>query len=74
LTPEIIYEIRKKDGALEGQQTGRQPEAIRAEVADVLFVPGKVRYRKVFQRGADGHITGFNERREAWDLAWKRLP
>lgn len=25
-------------------------------------------------RGADGHITGFVERRETWDIAWKRLP
>jgi len=89
LTPEIIYEIRKTDAGLspqqsktgiaggpelEGQQAGRQPEPIRAEVADVLFVPGKVRYRKVFLRGADGRITGFAERREAWDLVWKRLP
>jgi len=74
LTPDIVYEIRKKDGALEGQQTGRKPEPIRAEVADMLFVPGKVRYRKVFLRAADGHITGFAERREAWDLVWQRLP
>lgn len=74
LTPEIMYEIRKKDGGLEGQQTGRPPEPIRAEVADMLFVPGKVRYRKVFLRGTDGHITGFAERREAWDLVWKRVP
>jgi hypothetical protein len=22
----------------------------------------------------DGHVTGFAERREAWDLDWKRLP
>jgi hypothetical protein len=74
LTPDIVYEIRKKDGALEGQQTGRKPEPIRAEIADMLFVPDKVRYRKVFLRGAGGHITGFAERREAWDLVWKRLP
>jgi|SRR5436190_1124944 len=74
LTPDTVYEIRKKDGALEGQQTGRKPEPVRAEVADMLFVPGKVRYRKVFLRGGDGHITGFAERREAWDLVWKRLP
>lgn len=73
LTPDIVYEIRKKDSGLEGQQTGRQPELIRAEVADMLFVPGKVRYRKVFLRGADGKVTGFAERREAWDLVWKRM-
>ena len=45
----------------------------RAEAPDVLFVPGKPRYRKVFLRGPDGRITGFAERREAWDIVWKRL-
>lgn len=74
LTPEIAYEIRRTDAGLEGQQTGRPAEAIQAEAPDVLFVPGKVRYRKIFQRGPDGRVTGFLERREAWDLAWKRLP
>lgn len=74
LTPGIIYEIRLKDGALEGQQTGRKAEPLRAEAADVLFVPGKTRYRKIFQRGSDGRVTGFAERREAWDLEWKRVP
>jgi hypothetical protein len=72
LTPEITYEIRLKDGALEGQQTGRKAEPLRAEVADVLFVPGKTRYRKVFHRGPGGRVTGFAERREAWDLEWTR--
>jgi hypothetical protein len=74
LTPEITYEIRCRDGGLEGQQTGRPAEALRVEAPDVLFVPGKPRYRKVFQRGPDGRIRGFAERREAWDLDWKRLP
>jgi len=72
LTPEINYEIRLKDGALEGQQTGRPAEPLKAEAADVLFVPGKPRYRKIFHRGSDGHVTGFAERREAWDLEWSR--
>lgn len=74
LTPTISYEIRLKDGGLEGQQTGRKAEPLKAEVADVLFVPGKPRYRKVFSRGSDGRITGFAERREAWDLNWTRMP
>jgi hypothetical protein len=73
LTPEISYEIRLKNGQLEGQQTGRKPEVLRAEVADVLFVPGKPRYRTVIQRDAAGRITGFAERREAWDLVWTRM-
>ena len=72
LAPEIDYEIRAKGDSLEGRQTGRPWEEIRAEAPDVLFVPGKPRYRKIFLRDAGGHITGFAERREAWDLLWSR--
>jgi len=72
LTPEISYEIRCKGDALEGQQTGRPPVELRAEAPDVLFVPGRPRYRFVFQRDAEGRVAGFAERREAWDLVWKR--
>jgi ketosteroid isomerase-like protein len=72
LTPSIAYEIRCKGDALEGQQTGRKSEELRAEAPDVLFVPGRPRYRYVFLRGADGKITGMAQRREAWDLLWKR--
>jgi hypothetical protein len=74
LTPEITYEIRRKGDGLEGQQNGRKVEELKLEAPDVLFVPGKTRYRTIVQRGADGHVTGFAERREAWDLDWKRLP
>jgi hypothetical protein len=74
LTPAITYEIRRQGDGLEGQQTGRQAEPLKAEAPDVLFVPGKTRYRKIFKRAPDGHVTGFAERREAWDIDWKRLP
>ena len=74
LTPEITYEIRRKGDELEGQQSGHKAEALKAEAPDVLFVPGKPRYRDVFLRGSNGRITGFAERREAWDLSWTRLP
>jgi ketosteroid isomerase-like protein len=72
LTPTIAYEIRLKAGALEGQQTGRKPEELRVEAPDVLFVPGRPRYRYIFLRDAAGKITGLAQRREAWDLVWKR--
>jgi hypothetical protein len=74
LAPDITYEIRRQGDGLEGQQNGRPAEALRLEAPDVLFVPGKTRYRWIVQRGADGRVTGFAERREAWDLDWKRLP
>jgi ketosteroid isomerase-like protein len=73
LTPELVYEIRAHGDALLGQQTGRKPEALEAEAPDVLFVPGKPRYRYVFLRDAQGRITGLAQRREAWDIVWKRV-
>jgi ketosteroid isomerase-like protein len=72
LTPEIGYTIKREGDGLVGQRTGRQPEKLVAEVADLFFVAGQPRLRKVFQRGADGRITGFVERRESWDVLWKR--
>ena len=72
LTPEIAYEIRRKDGGLEGARTGRSPEILRAEAPDVLFVPGSPRYRYVILRDAERRVRGFAQRREEWDLVWKR--
>lgn len=74
LAPDEFYEIRLRDNGLEGQQTGRKVEELRAEAPDVLFIVGKPRYRLVFRRDGDGHVTGFAERREAWDLDWTREP
>ena len=72
LTPQITYEIRCKDGVLEGQQIGRDATPLLAEAPDVLFVPGRPRYRYVILRGPDGKVTGFAQRREAWDVVWTR--
>jgi ketosteroid isomerase-like protein len=74
LAPGITYEIRQRDGKLEGQRNGRAAEPLLAEAPDVFFVAGSPRYRKIFQRDAAGKITGFVERREAWDLTWTRVP
>jgi hypothetical protein len=43
-----------------------------AEVRDVLFIAGQPRTRKIFQRDAEGNITGFVDRRQARDLVWHR--
>ncbi len=72
LTPEVTYTIRRDGDGLVGQRTGRKPETLRPEVADYFFVPGQPRLRKVFQRDAAGRITGFVERRETWDIVWRR--
>lgn len=70
LSPELRYEIRRSGAVLVGQETGRKPDTLRAETRDVLFVPGRPRYRKVFRRDAGGQVVDFAERREAWDLVW----
>ncbi len=72
LTPAVSYEIRPREEGLEGQQSGRASEPLLAEAPDVLFVPGKPRYRYVILRDAEGAIVGLAQRREAWDLVWKR--
>lgn len=72
IAPTVSYEIRCKGETLEGQRSDRKPEELRAEAPDVLFVPGRPRYRYVFLRNPEGKVTGFAQRREAWDLVWKR--
>ena len=75
LTPEISYVIRlTPEGGLTGQRTGRAVEPLRIELPDCLFVPGQPRLRKIFQRDGEGRITGFVERRESWDITWRRTP
>jgi Domain of unknown function (DUF4440) len=71
---DLEFEIRCVGDGLEGQQKGRPARPLRVEAPDVLFTPGQPRYRRIIQRDAQGRITGFLERREAWDLSWKRLP
>jgi hypothetical protein len=72
LSPDLTYDIRRSGAVLVGQETGRKPDTLRAETRDVLFVPGRPRYRKVFRRDTGGHVVDFAERREAWDLVWTK--
>ena len=74
LTPEVTYTIRLEGKGLIGQRTGRKPETLKVELADCLFVPGQPRLRKIFRRDDKSRVTGFVERRESWDIAWRRLP
>jgi ketosteroid isomerase-like protein len=72
LTPEISYSIRRADAGLSGERTGRPEQMLEAEAADVFFVPGQPRIRKIFLRDGSGHITGFVDRREGRDVKWER--
>lgn len=71
-SPALTYVIRWDGKQLTGGREGRELKPLQAEVRDVLFVPGQPRIRKIFQRDANGKITGFVDRRESWDLVWRR--
>lgn len=74
LAPDITYEIRRNGSQLEGRRGEGTWQPLMVESPDVLFVPGQVRYRKVFQRDATGKVISFADRRESWDLVWTRVP
>ncbi len=70
--PDLIYLIRWDGQRLVGGRKGSSLKLLDVEVRDLLFVPGQPRIRKIFQRDAKGQITGFVDRRESWDLVWKK--
>lgn len=72
LTDAISYVIRRDGAQLIGQRTGREPQTLRVEARDVLFVPGQPRSRKIFLRDPRGQVTRFADRREARDVVWAK--
>jgi hypothetical protein len=72
LSRDVGFTVALRDGALYGQQTGGRERALKAEVADMFFNPGRPRYRFIFMRDAQDRIDRMVERREAWDIVWKR--
>jgi Domain of unknown function (DUF4440) len=70
---DLVYLIRCETDGLTGGSPGKSAKPLRLETPEVFFVPGEPRTRRIFQRDATGRITGFLERRESWDLPWKRI-
>jgi len=69
---DLAYVLHREGDRLIGQRNGGTPVTWNAELHDVFFIAGQPRIRKIFQRDANGKITGFVERRESWDLVWKK--
>jgi hypothetical protein len=65
--------LRVLAGRLLAERAGRAPQTLVRESGDVFFTPGRPRTRRVFQRGSDGAVQGFAERREGSDLTWRKL-
>jgi hypothetical protein len=72
LSADTTYTITRSADGLTGQQTGGHVRPLKVEVRDLLFNPGRPRYRYVFMRDAHGRIDRVIERREAWDMVWMR--
>src|SRR5579885_113592 len=71
--PGFIYTISRNGDQLMGASGGGKPQALKADLADVLFTPGQPRVRKIFVRDAKGNVTGFLSRREGRDVVWTKL-
>ena len=65
-----VFTLKVAQGQLIGTRDSQMPATWYAEAADVFFVVGDPRIRKIFQRNKSGKIVGFIERREMWDLVW----
>ncbi|HWD48329.1 MAG TPA: nuclear transport factor 2 family protein [Rhizomicrobium sp.] len=70
---EPTYTLAVTDGKLIGTRNNRRATEWKAETRDVFFIPGDNRIRKIFQYDASGHVTGFIERRESWDIVWEKV-
>jgi hypothetical protein len=73
LGADLEYEIARDGPQLLARRSDGAPRTWLAEARDVLFCPGRPRYRMIFHRSDSGRINGFAERREAWDLNWSRV-
>ncbi len=72
--PDLTWIIRREGDRLVGGREGARAQPLKVESEDVLFTPGQPRERRIFQRTADGKLSGFIWRREGEDVLWKRLP
>jgi len=71
--PDVSYRISRNGDGLSGALGDAPARPIKAELLDVLFTPGQPRLRKIFQRDANGRISGFVSRREGHDLVFERV-
>lgn len=69
---DLSYLIRRDGDHLVGERQGLPPVTLAQEAADVFFIAGQPRDRKIFRRDAGGNIVDFVDRREGEDLVFVR--
>jgi hypothetical protein len=68
---DLVYLIGWDGKQLQGDRPGGTTKPLVAEVRDVLYISGRPRSRKIFQRDMSAKITGFVDRREGSDFVWR---
>lgn len=71
--PSYKVVIRRDGDGLTAAANGGAPTALKAEVRDVLFVPGAPNGRRIFQRDAAGHVIGYVSRRDGTDVVLRKV-
>lgn len=73
LTAAIEVTIRCTPQGLVAEREGRPPAAYSMEAADVFFLSGQPRTRRIFEHDGGGAVTGFVDRREGEDVRWTKV-
>lgn len=71
--PSYRVVVRREGDGLAASANGAAPTVLKAEVRDVLFVPGAPNGRRIFQRDAAGRVTGYISRRDGTDIVLKKV-
>jgi len=72
-SPTFTARITRAGNALAASINGEKAVPVCATVPDVFFFPGEPRIRLIFQRNANGQITGYLKRREERDLIFRKI-
>ena len=65
--------IRRDGDRILAIRAGHPDEEQKAETRDILFTPGSPRLRRVFERDAEGRVTGFVRRYSTSDVLWTKV-
>ncbi len=74
LTADIEVGVHCSANGLTMNRTGRPAAEYLPETADVFFLPGQPRNRRLFVRDASGKVVAMLDRREGEDIRWARKP
>jgi ketosteroid isomerase-like protein len=72
LTADIVVTVRCDKDHLLVERPGSPAREFVPELKDVFFERGAPRTRRIFLHDASGRVSGFVDRREARDIAWKK--